>query len=489
MSYLDLTIKEIHQAYVEKKITPLELVKESIQRAKQDTNNCFEYICENEALEEVSKLGDVEVDNLLWGIPYLLKDNYSTKDIPTTGSSHILNGYIPVYDAEVVSRLKSVKAILIGKTTLDELAMGGTGTTGHKGITFNPYDSKHERLCGGSSCGSAAGVAACIAPFSIGSDTGDSVRKPASFNGLVGFKPTWGRISRYGLFPFATSLDHVAYFTRCVEDSEILLNVLAGRDFKDASSASVETNDYINDSKKYLLKNSRIAVISEIYDSLNDKFLKQQIDLLIKKIKDKGCVVDFVHMDIKLLEAVLPSYFVISCAEAGSNNANLDGIKFGDRKEGDSYEDVMKNTRTAGFSEMIKRRFIIGSYVLFAENREELFIKAQKARRLIVNAYNKILDEYDLVLSPAAPSVAPYINSTNDKLSNNYLIADNHLAIQNFGGFPSLTLPIALENDLPLGINISSKIFEEAKLLGICEEIESLIGLKNLNINNIKEDR
>lgn len=489
MSYLDLTIREIHQAYIDKKITPLELIKESLKRAKEDKCNCFEYICEKEALEEVLKLGEVEVDNLLWGIPYLLKDNYSTKDIPTTASSNILNGYVPVFDAEVVQRLKKSKAILIGKTTMDELAMGGTGTTGHKGITYNPYDAKHERLCGGSSCGSAAGVASCIVPFSIGSDTGDSVRKPASLNGIVGFKPTWGRISRYGLFPFATSLDHVAYFTRCVEDAEIILNVLAGRDFKDASSANVKVDDYINKSKEYSLKNSRIAVISEIYESLNDNVLKEKINDLIKNLKLQGCTIDFVHMDEKLLEAVLPSYFVISCAEAGSNNANLDGIKFGDRKDGETYEEVMKNTRTAGFSDMIKRRFIIGSYVLFAENREELFIKAQKARRLIVDAYNKILDQYDVVLSPAAPSVAPYINESNDKLSNNYLIADNHLAIQNFGGFPSITIPLGLENNLPLGINLSSKIFEESKLFGISNDIEDIIGLKNLSINNIKEEK
>jgi aspartyl-tRNA(Asn)/glutamyl-tRNA(Gln) amidotransferase subunit A len=263
MHYLDLTIREIHEALVSKKVTPLELVLESLKRAEADTNNCFEYIAKDEAIEFAKSLGEPEENNLLWGIPYLLKDNFSTKNIPTTASSNILNNYVPVFDATVVKKLKDAKAILIGKTTLDELAMGGTGMSGHKGITYNPYDDKNERLCGGSSCGSAAGVSSAITPFSIGSDTGDSVRKPASFNALVGIKPTWGRISRYGLFSFANSLDHVAYFTRSVEDSAIVLSALAGRDDKDMTSSFEKVDNYL-DLKS--AKGSRIAVISEIFD-------------------------------------------------------------------------------------------------------------------------------------------------------------------------------------------------------------------------------
>ncbi|MBP5217305.1 MAG: Asp-tRNA(Asn)/Glu-tRNA(Gln) amidotransferase subunit GatA, partial [Bacilli bacterium] len=219
MDYLDLTISEIHQALVEKKTTPLALVHEALERAKQNKDNAFELLVEEAAIKEAKALGEPEEDNPLWGIPFVLKDNFSTKGIETTASSNILQGYIPLFDATIYAKLKQKKAILIGKTTLDELAMGGTGTTGHKGITYNPWDPKHERLVGGSSCGSATCVSAGIVPFSIGSDTGDSVRKPASYTGLVGFKPTWGRISRYGLFPFAPSLDHVAYFTRDVKDA------------------------------------------------------------------------------------------------------------------------------------------------------------------------------------------------------------------------------------------------------------------------------
>lgn len=487
MHYLDLTIKEIHEALVAKKVTPLELTLEAIKRAEADTCNCFEYISKNEAIEFAKTLTEPEVDNYLWGIPYLLKDNFSTKGIPTTASSNILNGYVPVYDATIVEKLRNKKAILIGKTTLDELAMGGTGTTGHKGITFNPYDDKKERLCGGSSCGSAAGVSSCIAPFSIGSDTGDSVRKPASFNALVGFKPTWGRISRYGLFSFANSLDHVAYFTRSVEDTAIVLETLAGRDNKDMTSSFKPVEKYseiIRNSEKY----SRIAVISEILNSITDKDVLNSFNKLVKKLEQNGYKVDYVSMDEKLLSAVLPTYMVISCAEAGSNNANLDGIKFGARVAGDSYAEIQKNTRSTGFSELIKRRFILGSFALLAENKDDLFFKAQKARRLIVDAYNKILEGYDAILAPAAPSIAPKFSEQSDKLSANYLIADNHLGIQNFAGLPSLTIPYFFKEGMPVGVNITCKKFEEVKILKICSDFEDIIGMKNVSINNRKEN-
>ena len=485
MHYLDLTIKEIHEALVSKKITPLELVLESIKRAEADINNCFEFICKDEAINFAKSLGEPEIDNYLWGIPYLLKDNFSTKGIPTTGSSNILNNYVPVYDSTVAKKLKDAKAILIGKTTLDELAMGGTGMSGHKGITYNPYDDKKERLCGGSSCGSAAGVSSCIAPFAIGSDTGDSVRKPASFNGLVGIKPTWGRISRYGLFSFANSLDHVAYFTRSVEDSAIILEVLAGRDDKDMTSSFEKVDAY---SLYETEKNPRIAVILEIINSIKDPILLNNFEKFIKKIKQKGFEVEYVSMNQKLISAVLPVYFVISCAEAGSNNACLDGIKYGVRKQGNTYDEIMKNSRSEGFGELIKRRFIIGSYVLFAENKEDTFLRAQKARRMIVDEYNKILESYDAVVVPAAASIAPKFSDSSEKLSDTYLIADNHLAIQNFAGLPSITIPLCFENGMPIGINITSKKFEERKMFNICRDFEEVIGLKNVSINNRKEN-
>jgi len=479
MSYLDLSIKEIHEALISGKVTPVELVQEALKRAKEDNNNAFEYICEKEALEQASKLDDTNKNSLLWGIPYVLKDNFSTKDIPTCGSSNILSGYIPVYSSEVYNRLAKAGAILIGKTTLDELAMGGTGMSGHLGYTYNPWDPSHTHMVGGSSCGSAATCANNVVPFAIGSDTGDSIRKPASHAGLVGIKPTWGRISRFGLFPFAPSMDHVGYFTRNVEDSAIILNVLAGRDFKDATSSNKPVEEYTKfDSNKVF----KLCYIKEIFDSLPDGYVKSSFEKLISNLKSQGVSVEEAHMDLDLCRAIFPTYLVISCSEATSNNANLDGIKFGPRYDAEDYEDVMKKARTSGFSEMIKRRFVIGSYSLLKENQKEVFLRAQKCRRLIVDATNDILNNFDGILLPAAPSTAPLFIKNNDKVPEDYDICDNFMAIGNFGGYPSITLPMDLHEGMPFGVNLTCKPFDEVNLFNISNKIEKVTGLKGLSV-------
>lgn len=479
MGYLHLSITELHELLKKGEVTPLDLVKEAIDKMKADNNNAFEYIMEKEALEQASLLTKCEEDNPLWGIPFGIKDNYSTKDVPTCGSSDILKGYVPIFSSEVYQRLINKHAIPVAKTTLDELAMGGSGTTGHLGKTYNPWDKSHKHQVGGSSCGSAAMVSAGIVPFSIGSDTGDSVRKPASYNALVGFKPSWGRISRFGLFPFATSLDHVAYFTRNVEDSAILLNVLAGRDDKDSSSSFKEVEDYTLNLNKDV-KGKKLAVIKEIVDSIDNKDIINAFNSSVEKLRASGVIIDYVHMDLSLLKAIYPAYIVISCAEATSNNANLDGIKFGQREDGDTYQEVIMKTRTNGFSELIRRRFIIGSYSLLKENQNELFLRAQKARRLIVNATNDILKEYDGIYCPASPSVAPLFVGSSDKLSNEYLIADNYLAIGNFAGLPSITIPLGFSEKLPFGVNLTCKAFEESNTFNLASKIEEVIGIKNI---------
>lgn len=479
MGYMSKDLLTIHNAILKGEVTPLDLVKEALNLAKNDDNNSFEYICEEEALKQVVSLDESKKNNLLYGVPVVIKDNFSTKDIPTTASSNILNGYVPVFDSEVVSRLVNEGAIVIAKSTMDELAMGGSGTTGHKGITYNPWDKTKTHLVGGSSCGSASAVAAGIVPFALGSDTGDSVRKPASFAGLVGIKPTWGRISRFGLFPFATSLDHVGYFTRTVYDSAYSLNILAGHDEKDFSSSYKVVEDYtkhLDDS----IKGKKIAVINGIINSINDKDVLESFNKSLSYLKEQGAIIDYVDIDVKLLKAIYPTYIIISCAEATSNNANLDGIKFGNRIEGESFEEVMMNTRTNGFSPLIKRRFVIGSYSLLKENQDELFVRAQKCRRMIVNAFNKVLEQYDAIYCPAAPSNAPLIKGSSDALSDEYLIADNFMAFANMGGFPSITLPIGFKDDLPLGGNLTSAIFTESKLFNIANYIEKGTGLKGL---------
>jgi len=484
--YLDLPLKDLHAALVNKEITPLALTQEALKRAKEDKNNAFEYLDEEGAMAFAKALVEPEADNPLWGIPYLAKDNFSTKGIPTTASSNILNGYVPIFDAAVIERLKEKKAVLLGKATLDELAMGGTGTTGHLGVTYNPYDPSHQTGIGGSSCGSATATAASIVPFALGSDTGDSVRKPASFAGLVGLKPTWGRISRYGLFPFAPSLDAVGYFSRDVYTSAVLLNVLAGRDERDSTSSAKAVPDY----SKALEKSPdglKVAVIKEVIESVSDQRLLSAFSASVNALEKEGVIVEQVSISKDILESLYPTYMVISCAEATSNNANLDGIKFGPYRGGNTYQEVMFNARNEGFSELIKRRFVIGSYCLMRENQEELFLRAQKARAKIVQAVNKVLEKYDFIYLPAAPSVAPLFSQSSDRLSDEYLIADNHLVIGNFGGLPSITLPIAMENGLPLGINFTAKPFEEEKLFCIASAFEKISGMSEVSALNKKE--
>lgn len=476
-NYRDLTILELHDLLVKKVVTPLELVNEAISLAKADTNNAFEYIMENEAIELANKLGEPEIDNYLWGIPFIIKDNISYNDVPCTGSSNILNGYVPVFNATVVDKLLKAKAIPIAKSTLDELAMGGTGTSGHLGTTFNPFDKTHKHLIGGSSCGSAASVAAAIVPFSLGSDTGDSVRKPASYAGIVGYKPTWSRISRYGLFPFAPSLDTIGYFTRCVDDTAILLNVLSGRDDKDSTSSILPVNDYFKNINKPI-SSYKIAVINQIMNAVYDADIKKAFLDNLEALKQCGVKVDFVDVSEELLTSLFPTYFVISCAEATSNNANLDGIKFGKYYDGKTYEEVMMKARTNGFSELIKRRFVFGSFALMKENQNDLFIRAQRNRRRIVETINNVLKDYDAIYLPASPSTAPLIGESTDRLSEEYLIADNHLVIANFAGLPSLTLPLGIKNSLPFGVNITGRAFEDGKVLQIGKYVENATKMK-----------
>lgn len=421
-------------------------------------------------------------DGVLGGVLYSLKDNFSTKGILTTGSSNILKDYVPVFDSTVYKKLKEAGAVLVGKNVLDELAMGTSGLTGHTGIVRNPWDL--ERVAGGSSAGSAASVAMGLVPFSIGSDTGDSVRKPASFCGVVGFKPTYGRISRFGLFPFASSLDHVGIFARNVKDVAIVTDVLKGRDELDMTTLADENVNY-TDKLNQDVKGKKLFYIKEIVESAKTEESKEVIKVFnetLDKMKSEGIEIEEVSLDKKLLECLYPIYFIISCAEATSNNSNLTGFIFGSREDGKNPEEVMFNTRTKGFSEMIKRRFVIGSYVLERENQEKLFLNAKRARRMIVEKINLLFQEYDGLILPASGSIAPKINPSeeSDRLSDDYLLLENHLLIGNFGGYPSISLPMGMVNDMPVGINLTCAQKEDALCLNIANVIEKVTLLKDM---------
>ena len=465
-----------------KKVSSKELFDEAVSKAKkyQERFNLFETIT-----DEYKK---VDSDSILDGIPYVLKDNISTSGILTTASSNILNNYIPVYDATVYKKLKSAGATLVGKTVLDELAMGGTSTTGHTGAVKNPWDES--RLIGGSSGGSCASVAAGVVPFAIGSDTGDSIRKPAAFGGVVGFKPTYGRISRYGLFAFASSLDHVGVFTRNVRDAAIVTDVIKGQDEMDMTSLPDENINYVdyldNDIKGKKLFYIKEIADEELYKDAGEETLSvlKQFKDTIEKCKKIGFTVEEVSIDQKLLKAIYPTYMTISCAEATSNNSNLTGIPFGVRGEGKNINEIMFDARTKGFSEFIKRRFILGSYILLKENQERLFKNAQRLRHIIVDKFNELFTEYDAMILPASGGIAPKFEDEIDRMSERYLILENHLAIGNFGGYPSITLPNGIINNMPIAINITGPQFKDKEVLNIANKIEENLGYKNL----IKEE-
>ena len=473
-------IEKLHEMLINKEVTSDDLVKEALEKSHeaQKLCNCFVTILDDAKKEEVT-------DDLLSGIPFGIKDNYSTKGILSTGSSNTLKDYVPFFDATAVKNLKKHGAVPVNKTALDEFGMGGTGTTAHTGVIRNPWDI--ERMCAGSSSGSAAAVAYGVYPYALGSDTGDSIRKPAAFCGITGYKPTYGMISRYGLFPFASSLDHCGVLTRSVADAAIVVDAMKGIDENDQTSwDSSHINLYkslngdIKGKKLFYIKD--IANIENYPNASHE--LQKHLEIFketIKKLEEKGATVEEVSIDLKLLKAVPSVYVSLSCAEATSNMSNLTGIIFGPRGEGDKIMDMMKDHRTKGFSPLIKRRFVIGSYILQKENQERYFLNAARVRRLIVDKFKSLFKEYDAYILPVSTGVAPYIDGSKDELTDDdTAILEEHLQIGNFGGFPSITIPCGFIGDLPVGVNITGNCYEDEKVLNIAYALESTMNYKNM---------
>ena len=448
---------------------------EAYEKAKQLQEKYNDVITFVDPTEQLKNLPE---EGLMRGVPIALKDNVSTKGILTTAGSRILSNYVPVFDAEIVTKLKEAGAVVIAKASMDELAMGGTNKTCFTGASLNPWDTS--RMTGGSSGGSAALVASGVVPMAIGSDTGDSVRKPASFCGIVGVKPTYGRISRYGIIPYSSSLDHVGYFTRSIKDACVALKVLAGRDDRDMTSSFREVPDYsalLNSD----LHGRKIAVFGNVRDGLTNANTAKLFDDLMESLKAKGAEITVFRFDEALMKAMLPTYYLIANCEATSNHSNLDGIRFGVREPGDSMEEIMTNSRTKGFGPLIRKRFVIGSYGLFEENQERLFRKAQKVRRLIVQQLNECLKDADCLIAPASNDIAPLLNDdSRDQLSDEYLVVENHMVIGNFSGYPSMTVPMGFENGCPLGINLTCRAFDEETMFDIGRAIEEITGYENL---------
>lgn len=485
--YMEKSIKELHELLVSGEVTSADLIKESLEKSHEvgDKYNAFVTILDN---AEPTKI----TDNLLSGIPYGIKDNYSTKGILSTGSSNTLKDYVPFFTATAIENLNLVGAVPVNKTVLDEFGMGGTGTTGHTGVVRNPWDKT--KMCAGSSAGSAAAVAAGVYPYATGSDTGDSIRKPAAYCGIVGYKPTYGMISRYGLFPFASSLDHCGVLTRSVEDAAIVVDNMKGIDKNDMTSWDSSNVNLFN-SLTGEVKGKKLCYIKELCD-INTypnatQTLKEHLENfhnVLEKIKDLGIKIEEVSVDKTLLNALASVYVVISCAEATSNMSNLTGLIFGPRGAGENYIEMMKDYRTKNFSPLIKRRFVIGSYVLQAQNKDKYFHNAQRVRRLLVDTWNKLFDEYDAVILPVGTGPAKSLDNSKNILDNDATALEEHLQIGNFGGFPSITIPDGFINDLPVALNITGKCYDDENILNIAYAIENTLNYKNQIAKEVSHD-
>ena len=469
------SIEKINKKIAGKKITKEDLVKECIKKSK-DINrkyNAFVTIIDKPKFNK-------KADSILNGIPYSAKDLFSTKGILTTGSSNALKDYVPFFDATVIKKLNECGAVLTSKSVCDEFGLGGTGMTGHTGVVRNPYDDK--RQAGGSSAGSAVAVATGVVPFALGTDTGDSIRKPASFCGIVGYKPTYGLISRYGVLPFASSLDHVGVFTNNVKDAAIVVDAIKGPDGKDMTALpecaplTPQLNGKIEGKRLFYIK--EICDI-RFYDNPSEE-LKQTIDefdKIVKLCRDMGMQVIAESINEKLLNAIEPTYEIISCAEATSNLSMYTGIIYGPRGIGSNINEMVKDYRTHSFSPLIKRRLVIGSYVLQKENQEKYYLNACKVRRMIIDKFNKLFSEYDACLTLASGKGAPLLDEKANVLDGEAVL-ENHLAIGNFGGYPSITIPFTYVSGLPVGINITGKVQDDANVLNIAYALEKKIKFK-----------
>ena len=468
--YLDLSIKEIHELLVDKKITPLDLVDEALSRIEENKDlNAFITI-NDKVREEAENLGEVDSDNLFFGIPIAVKDNIVTKDLRTTCASHILDNFIPIYDAAVVKKIKDNKMPIIGKANMDEFAMGSTSETSYFGAPINPHDKK--RVSGGSSGGSAVSVAGGLVPLALGTDTGGSIRQPSSYTGIVGMKPTYGRISRYGLVAFASSLDQIGPMTRTVYENASLLNLLVGEDEFDLTSVNREKEDFTRLIGKDI-KGMKIALPKYFISDIVDKEVRDRIKEVINYLQENGAVVDII--DMRYLDTAVNLYQIIAMAEASSNLARFDGVRYGNRaSDVNNIDEMYAKTRGEGFGNEVKRRIMIGSYILSGENAKVYYDKALMVRDDITKEFNRIFKDYDLIIGPTTTRVAPILGVTKDDPHKAFM--DDVLVIPvNMAGLPAMSVPVGKNSEnLPIGLHIIGKAFDEATIYRLASYIEEV---------------
>ena len=465
-------IKYIHKLLESKEISCVELTKKYLSKIEEENKaiNAYVNVTKEDALKAAEtvdeKINKGEKLQSLEGIPMSLKDNISTKDIETTCCSKMLKDYIPIYDATVWEILKKQNSILLGKTNMDEFAMGSSCETSYFGATLNPHNKQH--VAGGSSGGAAASVAGGMAAFGLGTDTGGSIRQPASFCGVVGFKPTYGTVSRYGVVAYASSLDQVGPITASVEDAAIVYDSISLYDKKDSTSlgSKFTTHDKLDKS----IKGIKIGVVKEFFEGIQDD-IRKPVEESIKIYEELGA--EIVYIDMPLLKVFLPVYYITSSAEAASNMGRYDGIRYGYRT--DSYNNISEmicKTRSEAFGKEVKRRIMLGNYVLSSECYEAYYKKAQNLRGAIIRDFKRIFEKCDVILTPTAPTTAYTLGEASKDPIKTYLM-DICTVPANIAGLPAISVPCGLDsNKMPVGMQLMGNNFEDYKVLNIAYQYE-----------------
>ena len=467
MSLMSLTAVELGRKIKEKEVTVEEAVTAALDAIEKREAQVHSFVTVDRegalkrAKEVQAKIDAGELTGPLAGVPVAIKDNMCTKGLLTTCSSKILYNFVPTYTAEAVLNLEKAGAVILGKTNMDEFAMGSTTETSAYGVTKNPWNTGH--VPGGSSGGSCAAVAAEECSFALGSDTGGSIRQPSSFCGVTGIKPTYGTVSRYGLIAYGSSLDQIGPIAKDVTDCATILEAIASHDVKDSTSVQREDYDFtsalVDD-----VRGMKIGIPRDYFGDGLDPEVKVAVLGAAKKLEEKGAIVE--EFDLSLVEYAIPAYYVIACAEASSNLARFDGVKYGYRTEQyDGLHNMYKKTRSEGFGAEAKRRIMLGSFVLSSGYYDAYYLKALRTKALIKQAFDKAFEKYDVILGPAAPTTAPKLGASLSDPLKMYL-GDIYTISVNLAGLPGITLPCGTDQSgLPIGLQLIGDCFAEKKII------------------------
>lgn len=467
MSLMSLTAVELGRKIKEKEVTVEEAVTAALDAIEKREAQVHSFVTVDRegalkrAKEVQAKIDAGELTGPLAGVPVAIKDNMCTKGLLTTCSSKILYNFVPTYTAEAVLNLEKAGAVILGKTNMDEFAMGSTTETSAYGVTKNPWNTGH--VPGGSSGGSCAAVAAEECSYALGSDTGGSIRQPSSFCGVTGIKPTYGTVSRYGLIAYGSSLDQIGPIAKDVTDCATILEAIASHDVKDSTSVRREDYDFtsalVDD-----VRGMKIGIPRDYFGDGLDPEVKVAVLGAAKKLEEKGAIVE--EFDLSLVEYAIPAYYVIACAEASSNLARFDGVKYGYRTEQyDGLHNMYKKTRSEGFGAEAKRRIMLGSFVLSSGYYDAYYLKALRTKALIKQAFDKAFEKYDVILGPAAPTTAPKLGASLSDPLKMYL-GDIYTISVNLAGLPGITLPCGTDQSgLPIGLQLIGDCFAEKKII------------------------